>query len=50
HVLKYPLNLAGIYKISTYHLDNINRSKNTNENNNKKINQITRKVIKKLGL
>ncbi|SUK19908.1 NAD(P)H-dependent oxidoreductase [Staphylococcus aureus] len=50
HVLKYPLNLSGIYKISAYHLDNINRSKNTNENNNKKINQLTRKVIKNLEL
>ncbi|QHW35926.1 NAD(P)H-dependent oxidoreductase [Staphylococcus ursi] len=44
HVLKYPLNLAGIYKISTYHLDNLNRSKNTIENNDKKINIIVRNL------
>lgn len=50
HVLKYPLNLAGIYKITTYHLDNLNRSKNKKENIDEKINQITRKVVKNLGL
>lgn len=50
HVLKYPLNLSGIYNISTYHLDNLNRSKNKKENIVEKTNQITKKVVKKLGL
>lgn len=50
YVLKYPLNLARIDKITTYHLDNLNRSKNTKEITNNKINQLTRKLVGNLGL
>lgn len=48
HVLKYPLNLSGIYTISTYHIDNLNRSRNKNKTMDKMIVDITKKVMKKL--
>jgi len=48
HVLKYPLNLSGIYTISTYHIDNLNRSRNKNKTMDKVIDDMTKKVMKKL--
>ncbi|EHJ08028.1 NAD(P)H-dependent oxidoreductase [Staphylococcus simiae] len=48
HVLKYPLNLSGIYKITTLHIDNLNRSSNTEKNIATKIKQVTMKTIKNL--
>ncbi|WP_301420931.1 NAD(P)H-dependent oxidoreductase [Mammaliicoccus lentus] len=48
HVLKYPLNLSGIYTISTYHIDNLNRSRNKNKTMDKVIDDITLKVIRKI--
>nr|WP_256277939.1 MULTISPECIES: NAD(P)H-dependent oxidoreductase [Staphylococcus] len=43
HVLKYPLNLSGIYDISVHHIDNLNRNKSKYNKIDKKVNQITKK-------
>ncbi|MCY1604505.1 NAD(P)H-dependent oxidoreductase [Staphylococcus pettenkoferi] len=45
HVLKYPLNLSGIYDISVHHIDNLNRNKSKYNKIDKKVNQITKKVL-----
>ncbi|NWK84730.1 NAD(P)H-dependent oxidoreductase [Staphylococcus sp. GSSP0090] len=50
HVLKYPLNLSGIYQITTYHLDNLNRSKHKKDTTEKLIKRLTMKVGRNLGL
>ena len=49
-VMKYPLNLSGIYNISVLHVDNLNRSKTTPEKVNKDVQTVTAKVEKLLIL
>ncbi|WP_436862883.1 NAD(P)H-dependent oxidoreductase [Staphylococcus caeli] len=49
-VMKYPLNLFGIYDISVLHVDNLNRSNTTPEKVNKDVQTVTAKVEKLLGL
>lgn len=47
-VLKYPLHLSGIYNIKTYHLDNLNRSKQQRHKITKRINNIAHQIAKQV--
>ncbi|WP_251521799.1 MULTISPECIES: NAD(P)H-dependent oxidoreductase [Staphylococcus] len=45
-VLKYPLNISGIFDITTFYIDNLNRSATHSTHVQKRINTITHKVTK----